>query len=110
MRLKTFKWKKVTYSLICEKSLYNRNVSTKSVKVPYEQKLVYQNPVKNQNYLNYTSPTKLVKVHTTIRTVGPVKKLNCLNDVLCFFVLVKPIVKRKRFKTALITSFIILLN
>ena len=43
MRLKTSKWKKVTYSLICEeKSLYNRNVGpTKPVKVLYEQKLIY---------------------------------------------------------------------
>ena len=42
MRLKTSKWKKVTYSLICVKSLYNGNVgSTKPVKVLYEQKLVY---------------------------------------------------------------------
>ena len=44
--LKKHKWKKATYSLICEEiSLYNRNVAfTKLVKVLsalYEQKLVY---------------------------------------------------------------------
>ena len=42
MRLKTSKWKKITYSLICVKSLVDENVgSTKPVKVLYEQKLVY---------------------------------------------------------------------
>ena len=42
MPLKTTKWKKVTYSLICVKSLYDRNVgSTKPVKALCEQKLVY---------------------------------------------------------------------
>ena len=42
MRLKTSKWKKITYSLICVKSLFDENVgSTKPVKVLYEQKLVY---------------------------------------------------------------------
>ena len=43
IRLKTSKWKKVTYLLICEEeSLYNGNIDlTKLVKVLYEQKLVY---------------------------------------------------------------------
>ena len=62
------------------------------------KKLVYLKPV-NQNYLNYTGPTKLVKGHTYIRTkhtiVGQVKKLNCLNNVLCFFVLVKSYREKK---------------
>ena len=44
--------------------------------------------------IDYTDPTKVVNKCTYIRTkhtiVGPVKKLNCLNNVLCFFVLVKP--------------------
>ena len=48
-----------------EKSLYNRNVDvTKLVKVLsalYEQKLVYQNPDKKQNYLNDSGATKLAK-------------------------------------------------
>ena len=55
-----------------QKSLYNGNVSfTKLVKVLsvlYEQKLVYQNPVKKQNYLNDIGVTKLVKVCTLIHT------------------------------------------
>ena len=64
--------------LFANKSLYMRNVGlTKPVKVLYVQKLVYWNPVKNQNYLKYTGPTKLGKVNTAIRTksslVGPVK-------------------------------------
>ena len=76
---------KVTNSLICvfmlpKKSLYNENVGlTKLAKVLsalYEQKLVYQNPVKKQNYLNDSGPTKVVNVLTYIRTkhtiVGPV--------------------------------------
>ena len=48
-----------------QKSLYNGNVGlTKLIKVLsalYEQKLVYQNPVKKQNYLNDSGATKLVK-------------------------------------------------
>ena len=72
-----------------EKSLYNGNVgSTKLVKVLsalYEQKLVYWNPVKKQNYLNDSGATKLVKVcapiHTFTSLVAPVKKLNCLCEI-----------------------------
>ena len=72
MRLKTFKGKNVTYSLICvfvlakkkKKSLYNGNVDlTKLVKVfsaLYKQKLVYLNPFKKQNCLNDSGATKLV--------------------------------------------------
>ena len=82
-----------TYLRFCvceEKSLYNRNVGpNKPVEVLYEQKLVYQNPVKSQNYIIYSGPTKLVKVHTAIRTksslVRPVKNLNCLNDIKTIF-------------------------
>ena len=48
-----------------QKSLYNENVGlTKLIKVLsalYEQKLVYQNPVKKLNYLNDSGATKLVK-------------------------------------------------
>ena len=71
------------------KSLYNRNVGfTKLVKVLsalYEQKLVDQNPIKKQNYLNDSGATKLVKVWTPIHNftslVAPVKKLNCLYEI-----------------------------
>ena len=53
------------FAYLRKKSLYNENVGpTKPVKVLYEQKLVYQNPVKNQNYLNYTGPTKVANVLT----------------------------------------------
>ena len=97
--------------------LAKKKVSTIETLVPLSKstirtKFSLLGPVKNQNYLNYSGPTKLVKVLTAIRTksssVGPVKKLhcldelsklncqlNCLNDfiliiyVLCFFVLVK---------------------
>ena len=42
---------------------------------------------------------------------APTKKLNCLNDVLPFFVLVKSYhEKNKKFETALITSFILQLS
>ena len=58
--------------MLAKKSLYNENVGlTKLVKVLsalYEQKLVYQNPVKKQNYLNDSGPTKLVNVLTYIQT------------------------------------------
>ena len=71
------------------KSLYNRNVGpTKLVKVLsalYKQKLVYQNPVKKQNYLNNSGAIKLVNVYTPIQAfanlAAPVKKLNCLNEI-----------------------------
>ena len=53
--------------LFAKKSLYNRNVGP-TKPVPYEQKLVYENPVKKQKYLNYTDPTKVVNVLTYIRT------------------------------------------
>ena len=85
MRLKDIQGKKVTNSLICvfmlaKERLYNENVGlTKLVKVLsalYEQKLVYQNPVKKQNYLNDSGPTKVVNVLTYMQTkhtvVGPV--------------------------------------
>ena len=44
--------------------------------------------------------------------MGPVKKLNFLNNVLCFLVLVKSYREKqnKKFKTDLITSFILLLK
>ena len=44
--------------------------------------------------------------------MGPVKKLDFLNNVLCFFVLVKSYreKKNKNFKTDLIISFILLLK
>ena len=45
-------------------SLYNRNIApTKKVKVVsalYKENVVYQNPIKNQNYLNDSGATKLV--------------------------------------------------
>ena len=98
MRLRTSKGKKVTHSLICifvlvkkkKQSLYNRNVGpTKLVKAfsaLYKQKLVYQNPVKKQNYLNDSGATKLVQVCTPIQAyaslVAPVKKLNCLYELI----------------------------
>ena len=48
-----------------QKSLHNGNVGlTKLIKVLSalnEQKLVHQNPVKKQNYLNDSGATKLVK-------------------------------------------------
>ena len=65
---KTSKWKKVAYLRFCawEENLYNEKVGpNKLVKVLsalYEQKLVYQNPVKKQNYLNDSGPTKAVNV------------------------------------------------
>ena len=41
------------------------------------------------NFLNDSGPTKLVKVFTYIQTktslLGPVKKLNCLNDTKTSF-------------------------
>ena len=44
------------------KSICNRNVSPfKPVKLLYNQKVVYLNPVKNSNY---SGPAKLVKVDT----------------------------------------------
>ena len=53
---------------------------------------------KNQ-FIIIAGPTKVVNVLTYIRTkhtlVGPVKKLNCLNNVLCFFVLVKSYREKK---------------
>ena len=78
MRLKPSKGKKVTYLRFCaceekNKSFYNGNVDpTKLVKVLsalYEQKLVYQNPVKKQNYLNDSGPTKVVNVLTYKRNI-----------------------------------------
>ena len=46
-------------------------------------------PVKKLSCLNDSGPTKLVKVHTAIRTksslVGPVKKLNYLSDIKTSF-------------------------
>ena len=57
--------------MLAKKSLYDENVRlTKLVKVLsalYEQKLVYQNPVKKQNYLNDSGPTKVVNVLTYIQ-------------------------------------------
>ena len=48
-----------------QKSIYNGNVGlTKLIKVLsalYKQKLVYQNPVKKQSYLNDSGATKLLK-------------------------------------------------
>ena len=88
----------------------------KSNLFPYLSFVLAKKSLWNRNCLNYTRPTKVVNVLTYIRTkhtiVGPVKKLNCLNDVLCFFVLVKSYreKKNKKFKTALITSFILLLS
>ena len=45
--------------------------------------------VKKLDCLNDSGPTKLVKVHTAIRTksslVGPIKKLNYLNDTKTSF-------------------------
>ena len=77
MRLKTFKGEKsqlFTYLRFCardekKQNSYNGNIGlTKLVKVlftQYEQKLVYQNPVKKQNCLNDS---------------GATKKLNCLYE------------------------------
>ena len=56
--------------MLAKKSLYDENVRlTKLVKVLsalYEQKIVYQNPVK-KNYLNDSGPTKVVNVLTYIQ-------------------------------------------
>ena len=98
MRLKTSKGKKSLIRLfvfLClrrkkQKSIYNGNVGfTKLVKVLSalcEQKPVYQNPVKKQNYLNDSGATKLVKactppMHTFTSLVAPAKKLNCLCEI-----------------------------
>ena len=43
--------------LFAKKSLHNRNVGP-TKPVPYEQKLVYENLVKKQNYLNNSAFTK----------------------------------------------------
>ena len=78
--------------MLAKKSLYYENVGlTKVVKVLsalYEQKLVYQNPVKKQNYVNDSGPTKVGKcayIQTKHTIVGPVKHtivgLNCLNEI-----------------------------
>ena len=64
------------------------------------------------NVINVNVNVNVVNVLTYIRTkhtlVGPVKKLNCVNNVLCFLVLVK-FHREKKFKTDLRTSFILLL-
>ena len=56
-----------------------------------EQKLVYQNPAKKQNYLHNSGAVKYanacIPIQTCVYLTAPVKKLNCLNDVLCFFYL-----------------------
>ena len=78
--------------MLAKKSLYYENVGlTKVVKVLsalYEQKLVYQNPVKKQNYVNDSGPTKVGKcayIQTKHTIAGPVKHtmvgLNCLNEI-----------------------------
>ena len=81
---------KVTYSLICVFVLAKKKVSTIETLVPLSKstirtKFSLLGPVKNQNYLNYSGPTKLVKVLTAIRTksslVGPVKNLHCLEEL-----------------------------
>ena len=55
---------------------------------------------RHKKYKNATN--KLGKVHAATRTksslVGPVKKLNCLNNLLRFFVLVKSYREKKSLK------------
>ena len=61
------------FAYLRKKSLHNGNVDlTKLGKVfsaLYKQKLVYQNSVEKQNYLNDRGPTKVVNVLTYKRNI-----------------------------------------